>query len=295
MTAIDPQLAKTSSDRTRPVFSGHARADFAASYPEGPHKLEHELVRHPLLELESLAQLAESLPEKSIEFNSGDQPIGLEGEAATTGLSIGETIRNIDTANSWSVLKNIEQIEPYKKLLHSLLSEIEAPICAKTGEMMRMQGFIFVSSPNAVTPFHFDPEHNILLQLRGSKEMTVFPAGDARFVPDAMHESYHTGGGRELLWEQEFAENGAPFNLSPGEAIYVPVMAPHFVRVGDVPTISLSITWRSQWSFAEADARSFNHFARGFGLKPNAPGRWPKSNKAKAYAWRALRRLPKIA
>jgi hypothetical protein len=28
-----------------------------------------------------------------------------------------------------------------------------------------------------VTPFHFDPEHNILLQIRGRKTMTIFPAG----------------------------------------------------------------------------------------------------------------------
>ena len=46
--------------------------------------------------------------------------------------------------------------------------------------MLTSQGFIFVSSPNSVTPYHFDPEHNILLQIRGSKVMTQFPAGTRR-------------------------------------------------------------------------------------------------------------------
>ena len=55
---------------------------------------------------------------------------------------------------------------------------------AATGAMLTPQGFIFVSSPDSVTPYHFDPEHNILLQIRGTKVMTQFPAGDARFVPD---------------------------------------------------------------------------------------------------------------
>ena len=68
--------------------------------------------------------------------------------------------------------------------------------------MLKPQGFIFVSSPNAVTPYHFDPEHNILLQLRGTKVMTQFPAGDTRFAPDETHEGYHTGGHRNLVWQR---------------------------------------------------------------------------------------------
>src|SRR5690606_6987073 len=131
-------------------------------------------------------------------------------------------------------------------------------------------------------PYHFDPEHNILLQIDGSKEMTVFPAGDARFAPDEVHEAYHTGGARELKWDDSFLAHGQPFELHPGQAIFVPVMAPHFVRNGPRPSISLSITWRSEWSFAEADARAFNKWLREKGFAPRAPRRWPSRNSAKA-------------
>ena len=68
-------------------------------------------------------------------------------------------------------------------------------------------------------------------------------------------------------------------------------MAPHFVRNGSESSISLSITWRSDWSFAEADARGFNRLLRRAGLTPAAPGRWPAANGPKAFAFRALRRL----
>ena len=68
-------------------------------------------------------------------------------------------------------------------------------------------------------------------------------------------------------------------------------MAPHFVRNGPEPSVSLSITWRSEWSFAEADARTFNGLLRRFGLRPRSPRRWPARNLAKAYGWRAMRRL----
>ncbi|MXP41514.1 transcriptional regulator [Altererythrobacter soli] len=273
------------------VFPPETRAHFAASYPEAPHLLDHRLREHPLLTLDALAALGEALPPASVEYNRGDLPIGVDGKPEGNGLTIGETIRSIASARSWAVLKNIEQQPAYATLLAALLDEIEGEIVARTGSMRKTQGFIFVSSPDAVTPYHFDPEHNILLQLVGSKEMTVFPAGDPRFAPHSVHESYHTGGPRELVWRDELAAGGTAFALEPGKALYVPVMAPHFVRNGPVPSISLSITWRSEWSFAEADARALNRLLRRFGLSPRPPGRWPARNLGKAYAWRVLRRL----
>ncbi len=273
------------------VFAAPARAKFAAHYPEKAHILGHSLTSHPLLEIEALAQLAEALPLSSVEYNRGDLPIGVDGKPGSNGLTIAETIRRVAEAESWAVLKNIEQVPQYRDLLMGLLEEIRPEIEAATGAMLRPQGFIFVSSPNSMTPYHFDPEHNILLQIRGTKVMTQFPAGDTRFVPDEAHETYHTGGPRELKWDDAMLAHGTEFPLAPGEALFVPVMAPHFVRNGPMPSVSLSITWRSEWSYRESDARTFNAILRERGLTPRAPGRFPQQNYAKAYAYRVMRKL----
>ena len=274
-----------------PVFDAAARARFAAHYPETPHILAHNLTHHPLLELEALASLAEAIPLACVEYNRGDLPIGVDGKPGPTGLSIAETIRRVAEAESWAVLKNIEQVPAYQALLLGLLAEIRAEIAAATGAMLHPQGFIFISSPHAVTPYHFDPEHNILLQIRGSKVMTQFPAGDARFVADEAHEAYHNAGPRELKWDDSFLAHGREYAIGPGEALFVPVMAPHFVKNGPAPSVSLSITWRSEWSYRESDARIMNAILRERGFSPRAPGRWPQQNYAKAYAFRALRKL----
>jgi hypothetical protein len=121
--------------------------------------------------------------------------------------------------------------------------------------------------------------------------MTQFPAGDTRFVPDETHETYHSGGPRELRWDAAMLEHGTQFALAPGEALFVPVMAPHFVKNGPAPSVSLSITWRSEWSYRESDARIFNAILRKRGFKPAAPGRFPHQNYAKAYAFRVMRKL----
>ena len=230
------------------------------------------------------------LPQRSVEYNRGDLPVGVDGKPSSNGLTIGETIRHIATSNSWAVLKNIEQIPEYNALLMGLLEELRPMIEATTGTMLTPQGFIFISSPNAVTPYHFDPEHNILLQITGSKVMTQFPAGNPIYAPDEVHESYHLGGPRELPWSNDLLPGGTAFAIDPGEAVYVPVMAPHFVRNGSASSISLSITWRSEWSYAEAGSRCFNGLVRKLGVSPRAPGRWPANNQVKSLAFRAWRK-----
>lgn len=274
------------------VFGDDSRRQFDACYPEQAAVLDHNMLSHELLTLDALAKLGTALPAKSVEYNPGDLPVGVRPEdVPDNGMTIGDTIRTIDQSASWAVLKNIEQMPEYEALLHGLLAEIRPILEAKTGQMLKPQGFVFVSSPDAVTPYHFDPEHNILLQLRGEKWMTTFPAGNYRFAADEIHEGYHLGGHRNLVWQDDFEAEGTRHHLTPGKAIFVPVMAPHFVKVGPEPSISLSITWRSDWSFEEADARAFNGWLRKRGVTPKAPGRFPARNRAKAFAWRVLRKL----
>jgi hypothetical protein len=272
------------------IFTPESQALFASSYPEVPHKLRHRLDSHPLMTLNRLAELAEALPEASVEYNLADLPIVVDSKPDRPGLPIGDTIRRIGESGSWAVLKNVQQDPAYAELINVLLDGIVAEVEQRTGPMLERKSFIFVTSPGGVTPCHMDPEHNILLQVRGSKVMTQFPGSDTRYVADELHERYHTGGAREVPWRKALENGGTQFPLGPGEGLYVPVMAPHFVRNGPEPSISLSITWRSEWSYEEADARAFNAVLRRAGLQPQRPGRWPERNRGKALAWRALRK-----
>src|SRR3546814_14217727 len=129
-------------------------------------------------------------PASQFEYNPGDLPVGIRPEdVPSNGLSIGETIRTIDSNRSWAVLKNIESEPAYRDLLMRLLGELKPVVEPRTGAMLTPQGFIFVSSPGSITPYHFDPEHHILLQLRGSKVMTVWPAGAERFAHRIGHKA----------------------------------------------------------------------------------------------------------
>lgn len=268
---------------------------FEKIYPEIPGKLRHVLAGNPLFELDALVRLATRMRPADVEYNRGDLPVGFDPDTdILNGLDIAETISRIEQNGSWMVLKSVEQDEEYRRLIDALLDEINPIVDPVTGEMLKREGFIFISSPRAVTPFHFDPEHNILLQLRGTKAMTVFPADDEAIVHGSEHERFHIGGHRNLPWHDTLASKGRVFDLAAGDAIYVPVKSPHWVQNGPSVSISLSITWRSEWSYMEADARGMNSVLRTFGLTPTAPKRFPKHNLMKSTAYRVLRRARRL-
>lgn len=274
-------------------FTPEALTTFAGGYPVQPMKLTHGLLAHPLLDLPALQQLARELPSDSIEYNPGNLPVGIAPEdVPTPERALEQALEGLESAGVWVVLKRIEQVAAYRELMESILGDLAHVVQPRTGAMLRQEGFIFISSPGAVTPFHFDPEHNILLQVRGSKTMTVFPGDDEAIFAPHVHEAFHLGQHhRNLPWQEDFARKGVAITIRPGEAIHVPVKAPHWVQNGDGVSVSLSVTWRSEWSFAEADARAFNHVLRGVGLTPRSPAPYPASNRVKALANRALRRL----
>lgn len=268
-------------------------AAFAALYPEVPGIIRHNLAGHDLFTLDALAELAARLDPKTVEYNRGDLPTGVDPQAIpANGLSIGDTIRGIETNGSWMVVKFVERDPAYAALLRDTLAELAHITGPRTGPMHQLEAFIFLSSPNSVTPLHFDPEHNILLQLRGQKTMTVFPATDAEIAPCELHERFQLGlASRNLPWRDDYTARGTPFELNAGDGMHVPVMAPHWVKNGATVSISFSVTWRSEWSYRAADAHGFNSMLRRAGLTPARPRRYPEQNRVKATAWRALRRL----
>lgn len=275
------------------VFDPASLSAFSALYPGAPARLRHHLTNHPLFEMERLTALARALPASSIEYNSGDLPIGQDpSKTPMNGLTPEETVRRIAENQSWIVLKNIEQDADYAALLEGCLAEIRPAAGAATGKMHKREGFIFVSSPGSVTPFHMDPEHNILLQAQGSKSFMIFPSTSDAIVSEEAHEAFHRSGGhRNLLYKDEFEKLAERIELAPGDALYVPVKSPHWVKAGPDVSISLSITWRSKASDAEAQLRRVNGWLRAKGMRPPKPGAAPWRDKAAVLAARVAGRL----
>ena len=275
------------------VFNASSIQNFATHYPAQAGRLRHQLERHPLFDLARLAGLARALPNDSVEYNAGDLPISLDPDKTpSNGLSAEETVRRIAENNSWIVLKGIEQDPDYHALLQHCLEGLEDTVCAATGAMHKQQGFIFITSPGSVTPFHMDPEHNTLLQIRGEKSFRIYPADDENIVSLGQQEAFHQPGGhRNLTHDKAFDEVSQVHALGPGDGLYVPVKAPHWVANGHSVSVSLSITWRSRLSDDEARLHRANGWLRMRGSVPPRPGLAPLRDRAVVLAHRLGERV----
>ncbi|MDE2436517.1 MAG: cupin-like domain-containing protein, partial [Sphingomonadales bacterium] len=207
--------------------------------------MRHLLVGHPLLTLDALADAAGRMRAEHVEVRRAANRNG-ERFAFADGddLSPAHTIRAIADAGRWVMLRFAEQLPEYDALMREVIGEIEPVIRATTGEPLRLQTFIFVSSPRTLTPFHFDPEYNILFQIAGRKRFAVYNPVEP-WLPDRRSEHFHRDGDNLLPWSEQYMEQGRINALDPGEAIYVPYKSPHWVEVDDDASVSLSITWCS--------------------------------------------------
>ena len=258
-----------------------------------PFPVHHDLVDNPLLTLDAIADLADFLPaETNVEHNLGDVPEILpSGEAKRLDLSPGEIVRTVDSNGCWMVLKRIEEHPAYRELLEDTLSEVTAAVARTEGPIVGREGFIFISAPNSVTPAHIDPEYNFLLQIRGTKDMIVGGHPDAETEATEV-ERYYGGGHRNITWLPDQAQT---FPMSPGDGVFVPLHAPHVVRNGPEPSISLSVTWNTEESSQAAVIHKINARLRSLKLHPAPPGEHPGMDRAKVGAYKAARSAAQTA
>jgi hypothetical protein len=255
------------------------------------------LAEEKLFELENLLALSQKLSPDSVEYNAGDLDVNQDPtETPSTGLSVQETIKRIRDQQSWMVLKNVEVDPDYKKLMDSLLDTFESDAQSKVGRTSLREAFVFVTSPKSVTPYHIDPEHNFLLQIRGNKKIHIWDPSDRKVIPEPAVEQFFVGGvHRNQNYDESFRDSELTFVLKPGEGLYFPVAAPHWVENLDEVSVSFSITFRSEWSERNARVYQAHHWLRNRGFNPAPVGKRPKTDRALDFMYRVAKKLGRTA
>ena len=268
---------------------------FRAGFNRAPFLIRHRLADHPLFSLRRLIDLSTRLPEENIKYNAGDVSLatGLY-EGPRTGLSVQETIRRIEECRSWMVLKNVEHDPEYRELLNRCLDEVEVYSDLIDPGMRQREGFVFISSPGSITPFHMDPEYNFLLQIRGEKQIGIWDGKDRSVLSENELEAYFSETNRQLVFKEEYGRKAAVFELTPGAGLHFPVVAPHWVRNGNEVSISFSVTFRTPRSERQRTVYCANAYLRRKGLNPTPYGLAPLRDSTKFYALHAWRRAKKL-
>jgi hypothetical protein len=258
---------------------------FDDAFPGRAVGFVHDLHLDDRLTLASVADLADRLPRRSVIADTAAQPLlAPQGGPPRGALARpGDVIRDLHKANAWLTLLNVEADPGMAELMNTQLDQLESGMIAKHGKRVKMRkrvAFVFVSSPNSVTPVHFDIEHSLLMQVGGSKTVSI-----GRFDSDAdrRHEidRYWDGshGRIETLPPEE-----AVYTVTPGRAVYIPPGTPHWVHNGPDISLSVTLTYFTAATVRENRIEDFNSHLRQRHMKPREPGRSATVDTAKVCA-----------
>jgi hypothetical protein len=255
------------------------------AFPGEPAEFVHGLREDARLTLAAIADLADRLPRRSVICDTAAQPLLVPRGGPPRGAQPrpGDVIRNIEDANAWLTLLNIEADPAYGDLMNATLDQLEPGMAGQQGKMRNRVGFIFVSSPNSVTPAHFDIEHSLLMQVSGSKTVSF-----GRFESDQARrhevERYWDGSHGRI---ESLPPQLASYPLAPGRGVYIPPVAPHWVHNGPAISLSVTLTYFTAATERENMIEAFNARLRQLHLAPRPPGRSVPADAAKVAAMRA--------
>lgn len=160
--------------------------------------------------------------------------------------------------------------------------------------------YLFIASPDSVTPFHIDRYSTVLMQFRGSKTVTIYPAWDERVADPRECEDYVAyAAQRGPLRKADADEQSSPFSFAPGESLHIPFAAGHHVQNGpDDVSISLSIIFKTDETERMRKAILFNRRARRafshVGFQPAVVGQAPWKDTMKAVVHGGLHHAAKL-
>jgi hypothetical protein len=266
---------------------------FAAVFGRDGLRLRHRFAHHADFSMEALAELAAALPRKDVECHAAEQPLVVPGGAADVDGAPAELVRGVTSDRRWLVLWYIEQVAKYRKILHDCVDQVAGVVGVLEGGVSprRKEAFLFLSAPGALTPVHFDPEQNLLLQIDGVKEVNIVHFADAAAETEELRR-YYQGGHRNL--DRPPTGRHTVYTLRPGDGLYIPPFAPHWVQNGAERSTSLSITFRSSKSERSELCWEVNARLQRMGMRPRLPGQSILVDRAKAFTLRMAREVKNL-
>jgi hypothetical protein len=256
--------------------------------------LHHNFHEHPLFQVPELVKLGKELaPLSQCRFMRPGitaASIIAHDSRHPDGRSIDEFFQRLEEPGSSVALYNIEVIPRYQALLLDIVDTMRGSVEREQPDIFRVNGFVFISAPPSVTPFHIDRENNFWLQLHGSKVMNVWDHRDRTIVPaDAVEDFIVTHSLRKVHFKEELRSRSQEFHARPGDGVYFPSTSPHmtcsepdWTSLGDRVSISIGVTFYTTVTRKVARIHQVNRVMRKCGLSPAYPGTSPTVDALKA-------------
>lgn len=279
---------------------------FRSHFDRRPFKIAHHLVGHPLLQVPRLVELAGSLGHPILYFradhainqvdaDSGQKRTFAGRNLARPDLPPEQVLAQIESCRAWMQLRDVGADPQYAALLRQIIDEFRGPSDSVAPGLSAPRADIFVSAPGAVTPFHLDEEHNFLLQIHGTKRLSIADGFNPAVLAPERLRAYFQGSGELAPYSEHLEQHSAHVDLGPGEGVHIPPCHPHWVQNGNEVSISLGILWYSDVTARRRHLYRMNSWLERVGLHPSAPGDSAMADSIKALPLTLKRRLRRWA
>jgi hypothetical protein len=265
---------------------------FRNDFNEKAFLFSHNLVGNPLFELPRLTQLAENLITNhgagSVRWKNANSPVDAKWEQRPPSeqvANIGDAISNLQKSGSWVVLYRVQNDPAYNAILQQALDDIEEMIGRPLRpEITWADSYIFMASPQALTPYHIDHETAFLMQVHGNRMAYLWDQKDRSVITEEELENYYMGDLGAGTYRDANQAKAIPFHMDAGKGVHHPVLAPHYYQNGDDYSVAIGVHLCLRDVDQRGRAYQVNSCLRKLGLKPKQVGVSPATDNLKIRA-----------
>ena len=252
-----------------------------------PFRLSHRLAGHPAFQREALARLLDAVPRPwTLHQDAKREVVTPVARFISDERPLGDIIRNLEQTSAWLVTRHLEHVSPYRDLLDRCVHQVAPLVPSREGRTLDRGAMMVIGSPHAVVPVHIDRHHNLLLQIEGRKEFCVGWFDDPREQAREIGRNF----GRRPSASHRVPDRQVSFHLGPGDGIYIPAYAFHWVQGAPGSSVALSCAFRTELTERAELAQVLNAELRRLGIPSRSPV-GSRSDRLKASVVRLHRRV----
>jgi len=249
--------------------------DYAVKFNKQPFIFKHSLESYKLLSFSTLAETILKLPRPHVYYSSGDVDVTANLDTAhklyKPEMTLENAFANIETSGAFVIVREPESAPVFKELFNDLITDVKKFADSIDPGLDGFKLYLFIASPESVTPFHIDRYSTFLFQLQGHKDVNIRTPWEKSLISDIELEqffSFKEGFAPEL--KDGYLNTAMVNHIHPGEAVHIPFASPHWIKNSAEVSVSLSIIFNSKRTTNIANALRFNNWYR---KKFNNPAR----------------------
>ena len=208
--------------------------DYAVKFNKQPFIFKHSLESCKLLSFSTLAETILKLPKSHVYYSSGDVDVTANLDTAhklyKPEMTLEDAFANIETSGAFVMVREPESDPIFKELFNDLIADVKKFADNIDPGLDGFKLYLFIASPESVTPFHNDRYSTFLFQLQGHKDVNVWTPWEKSLITAIELEQFFSF---KKTFDPELNDGylgkATVNHCHPGETVPLPFASPHWI------------------------------------------------------------------